>query len=60
MKEYPRVKDFGWANGWSKDPEMVRECRLKKHKTEEHTIGHCMHEVRCDICGYKYKYDSSG
>jgi len=58
-EETPAVKDLGWANGWRKDPFIVTWCKMKKHKTEETSIRMFVHQVRCDICGYKYKYDSS-
>ncbi len=58
----PIVQDLGWANGWgSKTPEIVLICRLLEHKvsdTSDKAFGHT-HTVRCDRCGYFYKYDSS-
>ena len=59
------MKNLGWANGWDREPEAVKECREKGHKLTPkcdapgvpykcHT-----HTVRCDECGYYFKYDSS-
>lgn len=57
------VKDLGWANGWSKDPDILFKCREEKHRVSDVDIGPPMrglhHVVRCDICGYVYHYDSS-
>ena len=55
----PAVKDFGWANGWDKQPEMVKECRAAGHTTLEKALGMHDNEVRCDQCGYVYRYNSS-
>ena len=54
------VQDLGWANGWGETPDIIKKCREAKHKTEEMTPRMFDHVVRCDICGYVYKYDSSG
>lgn len=64
MTDKPAVQDFGWANGWHEDPELVKQCQLTGHKTIEINKDPTHHgletEVRCDICGYVYRYDSSG
>ncbi len=59
------VQDLGWANGWNEDPKIVVKCKQRGHVPEDrrlrafgHSFGHAQ-EVRCDECGYKYKYDSS-
>ena len=58
----PVVQDLKWANGWgSKTPEIVEVCRELEHKVSDisdRAFGHA-HTVRCDKCGYFYKYDSS-
>jgi len=57
-----KVKDLGWANGWGETPEIVKKCRELKHTTTDVDHSHMRgtnHEVRCDICGYIYRYDSS-
>lgn len=55
------VQDLGWANGWESEPEIVTKCKEAGHVVEEKTFKPFGfdHEVRCDECGYKYKYDSS-
>jgi hypothetical protein len=65
-KEKPAVTDFGWANGWGdQTPELVRKCRELGHevydKSDAPGVPYRCHTntVRCDICGYRYKYDSS-
>lgn len=58
----PKVKNLGWANGWRETPEILKKCRELKHKTSGVDHSHMRgtnHEVRCDICGYVYRYDSS-
>lgn len=59
----PAVIDLGWANGWSKTPGIVKRCRDSVGLCErEHRslagFSHD-HQVRCDTCGYVYKYNSS-
>ena len=58
----PKVQDLKWANGWgSETPEIVLICRELEHKISDipdKAFGHT-HTVRCDKCGYFYKYDSS-
>jgi len=62
----PKVKNLGWANGWSETPEIVKKCRELGHQRSDNSDApgvpyKCfVHTVRCDICGYVYKYDSSG
>lgn len=57
------VKNLGWANGWHEDPGIVKRCKELKHKTSDVDVGPkwkgLEHVVRCDICGYVYRYDSS-
>ena len=61
MTEY---KDFGWANGWSEEPEIVKKCKDAGHRRTITDIGRSPMRgldnlVRCDICRYEYHYDSS-
>ena len=60
----PAVRDLGWANGWKETPEIVKRCRALGHKTIDTNRDPTWHgltnEVRCDECGYVYRYDSSG
>ena len=59
----PVVKDFGWANGWKETPELVKKCKELKHRVSDIDVGPKFrgleHVVRCDTCGYLYRYDSS-
>jgi hypothetical protein len=61
----PVVKNLGWANGWSETPEIVKKCRELNHDVSDKSDApgvpyKCFtNTVRCDICGYYYKYDSS-
>ena len=57
------VTYLGWANGWLEVPEIVRRCNEQGHTHSyvDRTHGRGLdNEVRCDICGYVYHYDSSG
>lgn len=56
----PKVRDLGWANGWKATPEVVSKCLEAGHKRDDWEMGRCDHEIRCDICGYRYRMDSSG
>lgn len=51
--------DYGYANGWGATPKLIRECREKKHKTHHTSLGNFDNVVWCEICEYKYRYDSS-
>ena len=53
--------DYGYANGWSEDPLLVKECKEKGHKRNDRSIKPFGHDniVWCDICRYQYKYNSS-
>ena len=61
----PKVQDLGWANGWKETPEIVKKCRKMGHNRVDVSDApgvaySCFnHTVRCDTCGYVYKYDSS-
>jgi len=53
---------FGYANSWSEYPEVIQNCRAQGHKVKDYRIGGAYghnNEVRCDICRYMYRYDSS-
>lgn len=56
MEEY---LDIGMANGWTETPELVKRCANKMHPVTKLNLGRCLTEVRCDICRYVYKVDSS-
>lgn len=49
------IKSYGYANGWSKTPDVIAKC---KHKVERKEIGRCLNEYTCKECGYSYKVDS--
>ena len=51
--------DYGYANGWGKDPLLIKECKAKNHKRNDRSLGHFDNIVWCETCGYQYKYDSS-
>ncbi|KKM20685.1 hypothetical protein LCGC14_1642960 [marine sediment metagenome] len=61
----PEIQDLGVANGWKETPEVVISCRSvasyvpPPHWPTETKIGKTRTEIRCDICGYRYEYDSS-
>jgi hypothetical protein len=70
MGEQPKVVNLGWENGWSVTPQIVKDCKAWGHQLHERNLDPSMqrccprpdglnHEVRCDICGYVYHYDSS-
>lgn len=55
------MSDLGYANGWGDDVPQIRlNCKASGHVTQEETIGRCLREVRCEVCNYKFKVDSSG
>lgn len=62
----PKTIDLGYANGWVgrdgkiKLPEIVKICEKKGHVKQRTTVGRCLTEYSCEICGYKYLVDSSG
>ena len=52
------MEDLGYANGWDKTPEIIKECEQKGHREEVRNVGRCLTEYSCAICGYKYTIDS--
>lgn len=56
------VYDFGWMNAWREVPIIVRLCHEAKHVVSDVDPSGwgLTHTVRCDVCGYVYRYDSSG
>ena len=54
----PEIQDLGVANRWKRGewPAIALDC---KHETADTKIGNHRTEIRCDICGYRYEYDSS-
>ena len=64
--ENAAVKNLGWANEWKQEPEIVTKCKAAGHDRSntplpgQRRFQEYMHEVRCDTCGYVYRYDSSG
>lgn len=59
----PEYKDLGWANEWTKNPEIVTECQKKNHVVSDVDVGPphrgIEHVVKCAECKYTYRYDSS-
>ncbi len=55
----PRIQDLGTANGWKEKPAILKVCWSAGHLQYETDISRFRTEVRCDICGYRYEYDSS-
>jgi hypothetical protein len=61
----PVVKDLGCANLWNEIPAVVKKCSNLGHIRIDESDApgvpyKCFnHTVRCDICGYKYSYNSS-
>ena len=53
------MKYLGYANGWAKTPECVKEAEKKGYKITEKSVGRCVTEVTCDEGGWYYKVDSS-
>lgn len=58
------IKDLGWANGWGKTPDIVKDCRDSREKGEDHDMqghsgGRCVSVTTCNTCGYTYRIDSS-
>jgi len=55
---------LGWANGWTDEPQIVKDCKAENHPFKERNLDPTMHGfdhlVWCNICGYEYHYDSSG
>ena len=56
-------KDFGYANGWSKDPDEIKRCKELKHETTESSNDPPFRRhnwtVKCYVCKIIYHYDSS-
>lgn len=55
------MKDLGFSNGWREIPDIVRECREKDHTIEvtPEKQFRCVNIIRCPICDYEYRIDSS-
>jgi hypothetical protein len=52
------IINFGFANGWTSTPEIVKQCEEKKHPVIKYTENRCLTKVQCPTCGYEYKVDS--
>ena len=50
------MKDFGYANGWTETPDIVKDC---DHEPEVITVGRCLRQYSCTECDYTYLVDSS-
>jgi len=58
-QERKDMKDYGYANGWKETPVEVRACKTIGHEKIIKTVGRCLTEYSCPVCGYVYKVDSS-
>lgn len=56
------MKNLGYANGWGKKtPKIVEECDAAGHKKEyPKSYQRCVTIIRCPICKYQFKIDSTG
>jgi hypothetical protein len=57
MPDNKPLIDLGYQNSWlDNTPKMVKDCfhQIEYLRTE---YG-CVREIRCLICGYKYRIDS--
>jgi hypothetical protein len=56
----PELQDLDYMNNWKDTPYIVRMCQQSQHKTESYETDHnCVIEIKCPICNYKYRIDSS-
>jgi hypothetical protein len=57
------MQNLGWANSWSETPDIVKKCQENKHSVSDVDVGPpnrgIEHVVKCVICRYVYRYDSS-
>lgn len=51
------MKDLGYANGWGKTPQEVKDCEHDKELKYPYSN---VIQYTCKICGFTYKVDSSG
>jgi hypothetical protein len=51
--------DLGDANGWKNTPDIIEKCNKLGHKKSYSNIGKSYEEIKCGICGYVYRVDSS-
>lgn len=58
------MKNLGYMNEWYKEDlerdNILLECENENHELSKEIIGNCLTEYTCEICGYKYRVDSSG
>jgi hypothetical protein len=52
-------ESFGYANGWKEVPPYIKKCEELGHKKYSKSVGRCLTECGCEICGYTYLVDSS-
>lgn len=53
------LKCLGYANGWSKTPEIVEQANKKNYKYYIFTTGRCETTYYCPEGGFYYLVDSS-
>lgn len=58
MSDKSNIMDFGSAEDWKMPPHTVLRCIAANHKREDISLGGFWRQSQCNICGYKYTYDS--
>jgi transposase-like protein len=58
MEQEKKTINFGFANGWTSTPEIVKQCKEKNHPVIKYIENRCLTKYECPTCGYKYKIDS--
>lgn len=60
MKE---IINLGWANGWDKMPDMIKECHTNRNGEKHDIVIKCNYrgyeKVTCHTCGYTYEVDTT-
>lgn len=62
-KNKSSTQDLGWMNSWNETPEIVLNCQKAGHTITNVDVGTphrgIEHVVKCNVCNYVYRYDSS-
>jgi predicted Zn-ribbon and HTH transcriptional regulator len=53
------MKDLGTANGWQDTPVAYEQCHALKHTLKAEKLGAGLTEYSCEVCGFKFREDSS-
>lgn len=59
IENISKLKYLGYANGWDKTPDIVKEAWEKGYEEIPETTGRCETTYYCPEGGYYYKVDSS-